>query len=109
VLGAPRLEGTGARSLVRVRVSSIPGDDLLLFDRGTRQMELVMSSGRRVESPGAQTLQPDPTERRATLEMEGEPMAILPMRLNADALSDLVVLMDGQGTPIVSPTGPLNI
>ena len=109
VLGAPRLEGTGARSLVRVKVSSIPGDDLLLFDRGTRQMELVMSSGRRVESPGAQTLQPDPTERRATLEMEGEPMAILPMRLNADALSDLVVLMDGQGTPIVSPTGPLNI
>jgi titin len=44
--------------------------------------------------------------RAAALEGAGEPAAVLPIRLNADALSDLVTLRGGRSAPILTLTAP---
>jgi hypothetical protein len=43
----------------------------------------------------------------ALLEGDLEPRAVLPMRLNSDALSDLVILRNRRAAPIVSVTAPV--
>src|SRR5207244_3239600 len=40
-----------------------------------------------------------------SLDVEGKPVALLPMRLNTDATSDLVLLIAGQSVPTVALTG----
>jgi hypothetical protein len=68
-----------------VRVSSLPGDDLLL----------VHHSGRRIHLRLPQEVMDGRLPNWVPFEVEGEPVAILSMRLNADAQSDMVVLSEG--------------
>jgi VCBS repeat protein len=90
----------GASSLVCSRVSTGPADDLLLLSEQSRQISILktgmsQSTGSSA-SAGARV--------SASLDVEGEPVALLPMRLNADALSDLVILQAGHSAPAVSKT-----
>jgi len=81
--------GSDDAFLTTARVASASGDELLALHRAGRRM---------------QVLKPDLPASRAVeawVELEGEPIAVLPMRLNADALSDLVVLEDGGNSPRV--------
>ncbi len=45
----------------------------------------------------------------ASLTMNGRPRAILPMRLNSDGMSDLVVLRDGSAAPAIIESAPNSI
>ncbi len=81
--------------LFRVRVSSLPTDDLLLLDPARNQLHILLAP----QSPDS------PTPGQVTLDAVAAPLAALPMRLNKDALSDLV-LLTGAG-PVVAPTAPL--
>ena len=93
-------------ALVRARVSVSGFDDLLVIDRASHQVHIVS----RQYDPVAIPIRRDsdtqgPTEVDAlssvtTLDVEAEPIAILPMRLNADALSDLVVLKSSSASPL---------
>ena len=85
---------SGANSqMLRAKVSSKPGDDLIVFGSATAQLQVVMN--------GEAT--------SATRALTGKPVAVLPMRLNGDGLDDLVMLYEGQGAPIVALTDPVNI
>jgi len=89
-----------AVGLLSAHISGNSTDDLVVIDRGNRQLHIVSS---RVSEQGQAA-----TEQTAvslmSLEMEGEPVAALPMRLNADALSDLAILSSGQSAPMAAVT-----
>src|SRR2546422_2384548 len=78
-----------ADALVRTKMSSVPGDDLLVLDES--QLRLLSSTA----NAGATQM---------TLTASGPPVAALPMRLNGDALTDLVALQKGQSSPSVLHT-----
>jgi hypothetical protein len=86
----------GASQLITARVSSTGGDDLVITDSASNQLQIVTNEIGQ-ESPNAQTLN-----------VEGGAAAVLPMRLSADAMSDLVILRSNQAAPTVvaSPQGP---
>jgi uncharacterized protein (TIGR03437 family) len=84
-----------ASLLVRARVSSRAVDDLIVVDRSHRQLHVLM--GETLTRREGETAIDDSAPPRApvTLDVAGEPVAVLPMRLNVDALSDLVILKSG--------------
>jgi hypothetical protein len=94
-----------AHQLICARVSGSANDDLLLVDSASRQLHIVMGkpldTGTVAESP---ILTGGILQREAeavSLDVEGEPAAVLPMRLNADARNSLVVLNRSHNGPSV--------
>ncbi len=80
--------------LVTARVSSLMKDDLLILDSAGRRIEILVE-----DVPGESRLLRDRFPDGllgSTVHSSGQPAAILPMRLNRDALSDLVVLTDAE-------------
>ena len=88
---------TGVMS-VRALVSSRSGDDLLVLDRVNNQIHVIESG-----SEPAETV-------TSSLDMRA-PVAVLPMRLNSDALDDLVVLREGSINPAaaLTPAGTIPV
>lgn len=93
VLSAP-----GSTQIVRAKVSSLPNDDVIALDPVNRQVH-ILNAGK--SQPAGVS------GRLASLDAGGAPAAVLPMRLNGDALSDLVILAEGAGAPIIAPTAPM--
>ena len=88
--------------LVSARLSSLPGEDLVLLDRVNRQLYILPLNGEQTGPADANITVAEP--RPVSLNVTGEPMAVIPMRLNADALNDLVVLTSAQTAPSVFAT-----
>ena len=87
--------------LVRTKTSSLPGDDLAVLDPIGRRVHLLSSehhdkAGRSAARNSSVSDQP------ADLDFDSEVLALVPMRLNADALSDLVVLEPSGPTALVT-------
>lgn len=91
-----------ATSLVSARLSGAPGEDLIVTGRAGQQLRIVSDLSSTPQSNKATA--PAPLTEVSTLAIEGEPVAILPLRLNEDALSDLVMLKENQSAPTVSLT-----
>ncbi len=94
--------------LVTINTCGLPGDSLAVLDAASRQVHLVAALDR-------ETVPDDQGGRNAVvrpwsvaLDAAGVPTALLPMRLNPDALNDLVVLQEESGTPVVVATAPLS-
>lgn len=90
---------------LRAKVSSRPNDDLVLFDEADSQIHILTP-----ESDGsllAASADGDPAGRERSLsvaspdEAADPPIAVLALRLNADALGDLVILHERTMTPTV--------
>ena len=102
---SPLLKAAGSSDLrlVRAKVSSLPSDDLLIFDRWGSLFQILLGDSSKLQSEVKYTL--PATFSQVSLEPPGSPAAVLPMRLNADPLSDLVILMSGsEEGPTVMPT-----
>jgi len=102
-------EGNGSEfaHLVAVRVSSMPLDNVAIVDATRQQVEILVDGN----APGRSVGKASRTDATgsiisAALRAEGEPVAMLPMRLNSDALSDLVILQSGPGGLSVALTQP---
>ena len=79
-----------APMLVRARVSVSGHDDLIVVAPDQQQLQVLTSEmWRGADAP-------------VTLAVEGEPVAVLPLRLNADALSDLVILKRGGASALAA-------
>jgi parallel beta-helix repeat protein len=87
---------TAASRLARARVAGSAKDALVVLDRAERRLHVV--SGGRADAPGVFGL--------ASRDLEGAPAAVLPMRVNADALSDFVIVDSGREDPTVLPSQP---
>ena len=80
-----------AARLVIARVSSHPFDNLILIDSASHQLHILDRGASAVNDASLSSeLVP------VTIDVAGEPAAVLPMRLNSDALSDLVILKNSQ-------------
>lgn len=88
-----------ATQIVRSRVSSVPSDDLVIVDGPGHKLHIVAKA-----APSQQ--QQANTLQSVSFDVEDEPMAVMPMRLNPDALSDLVVLRKGQVGPTAMTSQP---
>ena len=92
VFTMPQVRGLNARAaaprLVKARVSSLPHDDLLVINGPSHQLHILIGGSVLDHQTGT-------SRSPVTLDALGEPVAVLPMRLNADALSDLVILQGG--------------
>ncbi|MEN3333031.1 MAG: hypothetical protein V7641_2396 [Blastocatellia bacterium] len=75
-----------ATQLVRARLSSDAVDSLLITDSAAHQLQIVSGDARIASATHGQATP------LATLDVGADVAAVLPMRLNTDALSDLVIL-----------------
>ena len=96
VIDLPSMPQNLISSLIPARISASTSDDLIVLNQnqiniGTRP---TTDEGQRTK------------DEILSLDVEGEPIAALPMRLNKDALSDLVILREGESQPSVVLTAP---
>jgi CSLREA domain-containing protein len=98
--------------LVRARVSSLPKDDLVVVDPTGSRLHIVQQLHllpliAEASDPRSQRAawSGDATGESVALDLDETPVAVLPMRLNPDALSDLVILKHGPNAIVVSGTG----
>ena len=77
---------TGARSLVRGRFSDSGRDDLLVIDSNSNELLITGKLG--PENTGGKNL------TLVSIQAAGRPADVVPMRLNGDALNDLVILSE---------------
>lgn len=91
--------------LVRANVSTHPSDDLVLVDPGDKRVGVIFGEVRDQSFQDSDLPQPFSI---ASFDFSEPLIAILPMRLNSDALSDLVVLHEqGEEGPSVLMTDPV--
>jgi uncharacterized repeat protein (TIGR01451 family) len=96
---------TAAR-LDSARVSGNAADDLLVQDGAARQINILATAAGAVNNRTTQSVSLDRWMAPVSLDVTGEPVAVLPMRLNSDALSDLVVLRQNATAPSVVLSAP---
>jgi hypothetical protein len=88
-----------SRELVRVKTSSLPTDDLIVLNQNNHELHILTTDHEPRTTDISQSAIRNP--QSAILPTNGPPVAVLPMRLNMDALSDLVILREGSSTPTV--------
>jgi len=93
-------------ALLSMRVSSSLKDDLLFFDRRAHQLQFLINDSATDAKDGANVFAASSLHIAAALDVEGEPVAALGMRLNGDALNDIVVLRNNATAPTVMISAP---
>jgi uncharacterized repeat protein (TIGR01451 family) len=83
----------GASQLARARISGANTDDLIAIDKDAHRIQVLIDNAATPDSAGRGG------RVSLSLDVGGEPLAALPMRLNESALSDLVILRAGQVAP----------
>ena len=97
-----------ASSLVKARVSGSASDDLILMDRTGQTIGLWTNDEERRARAAKLGLSALAGENgAAAFDVMGAPAAVLPMRLDSDALDDMVVLIAGRSSPSIVPTACL--
>ena len=86
----------GSTQLIRARISGSQADDLVLVDPTNHQLHVLVEDTTIADSSTLPLFQ---SRVSVSLDIDGEPGAVLPMHLNADALSDLVILRSGNRAP----------
>jgi CSLREA domain-containing protein len=103
----------GASQIIAAKLSGAATDDLLVVDQSQRQVRAVLgvqartlldSAKNSVRTETADDLRPD----AVTLDVEGSPLAVLPMKLNLGTRDGLVVLQQGRLNPTTLLAVPLS-
>lgn len=88
--------------LVCARVSSLPPDNVVVVDPQSRSVEiLTVNDGRSDQKSPGVLAKSSCCASSAILDSDFETSALLPMRLDPDALSDLVVLRGAQARAVI--------
>ncbi len=107
VVGNSRLANAASNyspKMMQVNVSDSNFDDILVLDRNSNKVQLVSKvSDENDNSKGASNWG---KALVTSLDVEGGLQAVLPMRLNLDALSDMVVLRNGSSVPSIVMSAP---
>ncbi|MDD5542294.1 MAG: FG-GAP-like repeat-containing protein [Acidobacteriia bacterium] len=103
-LSASLATGGNSPRLVITRSASLPVDSLVVVDPLNRTLHVLADTTSLKANPvlnkqAGVDLLPEITS--TSLEVDGEPMAVLPMRVNASALSGLIILRKDHNLPVV--------
>ena len=100
-----------ATQLTSARLSSNPVDDLVAGDLLNRRLHVLTRSRLNASSsaPFGEYDINQTTPSDISLEVESSAQAVLPMKLNGDALGDLVLLRAGQSAPTIITVNPNSI
>src|SRR5215217_7444286 len=90
-----------AGKIITAKVSNLPGDDLLVSDANGSTIQIARSASRKLN---IQISAPDRGLLSTIQGFDTAPIAILPMRLNSDAFSDLTIVKSGRVSPAVLTT-----
>lgn len=101
IRGSERWAGAGR--LVSASSSAGASDDLILLDQANSKVHLLLQGSSPSRALNQSSASADSLDS-FSFDTTGEPMAVLPMRLNGDALSDLVVLQKGEVAPAMVMT-----
>ncbi|MBI5565161.1 MAG: hypothetical protein HY870_09705, partial [Chloroflexi bacterium] len=85
--------------MIRIKTSSLPTDDLIVIDPLAKQLRLITTSQQDAPKTNVRS------ELKSQSLGAADPIAVLPMRLNKDALDDLVIAQ-ADGALSVIPTKP---
>jgi len=92
--------GSTGGKLFGARLSSLSHETLVMADQTNREMHVwIDDADRRSRNDPTLTAAAGEREKPVTLSVDDEPVAVLPMRLNIDGISDLVVLRKGHSAP----------
>jgi len=95
-----------ASNLVTARVSNSPTDDLVVVDATNHQLQIIPGAIRKDDRDEIATASWSEGRGAASIDVEGEPVATLPMKMNGDAADDLVIMRAGSITPSVVLSAP---
>ncbi|MCU1264622.1 MAG: hypothetical protein JWM21_940 [Acidobacteria bacterium] len=92
----------GAERLIAADFSTSAEEDLLLLDSAGRRVRILQTGSAKDSANDARAGLKDSQNELSDLAFEGaEPVAVLPMQLDVDALTELVVLRQDQTDPVV--------
>jgi hypothetical protein len=96
--------------LIRAKVSSLPHDDLLVLDQNNKQLHILTDNAKARKQPSESAQGASGRHYvAASLDPEGEPVAVLPMRLNRHARDGFVILQRGHSSPsVVTPQSAMS-
>ncbi len=95
-------QGFSKALLVSSNIATAAGDELVMLDSSGRQVVVLLNDA------DPQTGQMVSAERNSvSIDIEGAPVAVLPMRLGVMGQPGLVVLSQGKTDPILMPAAPL--
>jgi uncharacterized protein (TIGR03437 family) len=100
-----RLAETSATQLIPARISSQPTEQLIVLDPAGERLQVVEAAPPAAR-PGQLALAHQKLESHFSLATNGMPHAVLPLRLNGDALHDLIVLTREAEAPQFLLTAP---
>jgi uncharacterized repeat protein (TIGR01451 family) len=86
----------GSTNLIRARISGSNSDDLIAIDAVAHRLQVLVEDSSSEESGAGRAVR---SRAGVSLDVAGQPFVLLPMRLDEDALSDLVILRAGQAAP----------
>jgi uncharacterized protein (TIGR03437 family) len=101
-----RLAETSAAQLIPARISSQPTEQLVVLDPAQERLQVVDAATRANNKLGRLALAQEEVEGRLSLNTNGATRAVLPLRLNGDALHDLVILPRTPEAPQFLLTAP---
>jgi len=103
--------GVGDALLASTRTSSLPGEDLLVLDRAGHDLHIVMPFSKEPRRTNPESRRwlgtASPHVPYFSLDLGAGAVVVLPMRLNHDALDDLLVLRSGHEPLLEAVTSPL--
>ncbi|MCP9496072.1 MAG: hypothetical protein MSG64_16615 [Pyrinomonadaceae bacterium MAG19_C2-C3] len=98
-------QGAGVANLARGRVSGAAVDNLILPDELNHQVSVLGFGELKTKRDGNNVAPVDVVRQSiSTIKLDNSPSAMLAMRLNTDALDDLVFLQSGRSAPTVGLT-----
>src|SRR5207302_775750 len=91
----------GGERLVAANFSGLGGNDLLLLDSVDQRVRILRAAPKNESAVDALLGGKNAHDLPSLAVAGGEPIAVLPMRLDTDALTDLVVLRQNEIAPAV--------
>jgi hypothetical protein len=99
--------GVSRGKLIAARLSSLSHETLMMTDQNAHKLNVWMDDAeRRHRNDVTLSAAPGEREKPVALDVDDGPVAVLPMRLNIDGISDLVVLRSGHISPSVIQSQP---
>src|SRR5262245_4845204 len=95
-----------SRTLTPVRVSCSLNEDLLVIDQTGQRLHMITNESAMAPPKDATTVSTG-LRVAGAIDVDGGPVAALGMRLNADALTDLIVLKSNVSQPTMILTSPM--